>query len=1720
MKLKKWKLLTVLLAVLMLATAATMTVYAYFSTRVYVYTNDGNKELAHLGMNLQLLFGKLDDTIDDDTETYPNGLELKIPYYSVEGGFNVYHTGATGDCPTFNPAAAWGSPENPYIIANERHLQNLSALQSVGYFDLMYIEKNFTASGSGDDATYTYNNGVSMPYFLVCTEAGTPVVIDATKIGTIRPIGSAEHPFIGVIGGAPVAGSTYIDTDADKTQDTGEKTTTVSTLHNVKVQTTTDQTDVGLFGYVGYLGDEPLEPTGTDDAGKPIYATEFMGATSVLQNLLLSDVQVIVKNPDITEIISKLFGKYWETDFSSSHNHRFSYTNLQSTDNPIPEENHHIGIFVGHVSYASVENINVYYSSNSIYAIDLTHTQGDTVANYHTASGILGFMYNMNADVVNQTTTTNDTTTISANCLIKMGTGTSTDDMEIPVAGSGSGTGGGLESGSGRGYVTAAEIFSQYNNVDVGQSNNELLWKYQPDSGSAVSGAILIFQKSENAYTLADGVTAVTDITNSSVTAGGNTWEKYFIRTGIGTEEDPYQFKTPAGGDITEIELIGNQINKKDVWKYEAGGDAIWHYGVRINYDGSKYTMDDGGEQVTIDVNNYPVIPSVEIATAWDADGNATDYTTYTFENFFVVDTRTNTAVVYDLFRASTVAVTSFNRKPLDLISGKNADGTISLCEEWMRERILGFLGAAQEATGMYYFYDGVFTFALSSLDDTITDTWENDKAPTLSLGANSNDAWTVDSSSDNKTVAALLTPVTDNATLDAAITAGKQLYISAKPNGNASNDAFLMSLPNTENSSENTTPAAIKGSMFQLDAGLIDTIHEGYASGQYTKAPTVPKTGAADYDMSVSADALKTREFWEQYTILDIGRTNSGTSLATLRTQYNVAATKVANTYQYFNANTGAYVTPSGGTIAEYLSWDGYFYYTYVAEFGYSGSSRDWTYWTDFTITFYYQPKQNGSPITIGTAIRRAGEGKLEGGWYTDPPNASRRQVEFSITYAEEESVAFIRTDTAYTYNVGNTERSLNRYSQYKVQGTENWVDVDARFLYPNASGASVWQTATAVPMVHFQGEDGATVIHGTVPTDALTMQGSILSINEISVSKNYYSFDVTSTADDPKYYDSDGALMSAEAVATAKTSGWVMLNRYPCYNFSDAAGSSYLQIINQYTGSLFGFNYGNKYSLWSGDQTQYGLLQRQTRGQNKNGVLVFESNSSEDDPYCLIRYGLDSTSFYVGYNYDTQSGSGSGTFSGVGTYSATAPIKLYVYVIEGIIDMDYGVNTFVPVTKNPSLEFAADEYVLWPQYTLTANGYATNNGYANGAISGRVEVNTDDGDTTTTDINAKLPTTNDPTYKLIPLQGDGGLNWGSANGYLLGREYGLHQKFQMKDQAGFGTMYNLLGGNWEPSGSYGNYSMLVAPIGSNEVEATIPKGCVAFRVNTNKTETVRVIVAIPTTEHYVGESTFNMDLVYDYYIGVWNVAAANTGTTFSFNKSDALEKFELPRSHTFHTEATPSSPYPNTSVPSTYTEYTTISYGGSTYRAYLNGGCFLVAYEFTVSGEGVYIIGSAHGNSNAATDKDAAMEIVHFSVSGTASAGRDGVAGSKLGSVDFVYDDGTSIVTMDKIGLTGGLTNEGASENYANYYASQALLHTNNSAQLNGVFVNINYTRISIRRYVKEITGADSNTYGQTTITYVVGPPDSTQEEYIIVNPYMINADAIVKVKESATP
>ena len=460
---------------------ATLSVYAYFTTRVYVYTEDG-KEVAHVGMNLQLLFGKLSgvtpgtnlgipsynvvdangNIVYSDGTTTSNDTTNKGAWANATTGTTQYlhYNDGTDDNPTpYDPDAPWGSAQNPYIISEARHLQNLSALQSVGYFDLLYVANNFDANGN-------YIAGsASIPYFLICADttsnstgltAGQPITISGEELAAIKPIGSAEHPFIGVVGGAFTTGTTTV-IGADTTATTDDKTSSVSAIHGFKIQTNTNQTDVGLFGYVGFLGKEPTTAELTEAMKVTTYVPAFEGVFSSIQDVLISDVQVTVASPTLGENISELFMPFWEKFFGNGDGtvadgevlHRFTFSGESNADE-LFHETHHIGIFAGHVSYALIDDISIYYSDNSIYALDVTgvkNDNGDPTGNYYSASGILGMMYNMNCTVENQSTTANNTTTVSGNCRVLLGTGTSGEEVGT---GSGTGTGGGVLSGNGQ----------------------------------------------------------------------------------------------------------------------------------------------------------------------------------------------------------------------------------------------------------------------------------------------------------------------------------------------------------------------------------------------------------------------------------------------------------------------------------------------------------------------------------------------------------------------------------------------------------------------------------------------------------------------------------------------------------------------------------------------------------------------------------------------------------------------------------------------------------------------------------------------------------------------------------------------------------------------------------------------------------------------------------------------------------------------------------------------------------------------------------------------------------------------------------------------------------------------------------------------------------------------------------------------------------------------
>ena len=1635
MKKKKIKIavLATLLSVVLLL--ASLTVYAYFTTKVYVYTENANgevdKEVFHTGMQLQLLFDRLDSSLNNQDP-------IELPNYTVSNGVIVYSETVTID--TTKP---WGSAQNPYVLSETRHLQNLAALQSVGYFDLMYLNENFT------DGAYT--GGVaSIPYFVVCNSDGTPTTLgEIDKTIEIKPIGSAEHPFVGVIGGAFVEGTTTVGgtMNADGTI-TGGKTSSVSAIHNVNVKTNTNQTDVGLFGYVGFLGYE-LTPEDVKEAVEAKQEPQFAGVASSIQNILLSDVQIIVNAPTLGEIISELFSKVWETYFGDDGGyHRYTYTNV-TDDETHPEETHHIGILAGHVSYAMIDNVNVYYSAENKLAFNLLGADLDK-DNYYSASGILGMMYNMNCTVANVT---------NSDCVIKMGTGTSTE--EIGSGGAGTGTGGGALSGNGRGYVTAAEIFSEFNNVAVKEdTNNELLWKYRLTENSAwVENAILVLKKSATEYTLADGKTAATvNGTTVSATINGKTasWTNFFVREAYESNsgEPMFRYKDPNGTIIDSCEIMGNKYNGETIWKFSAGGKGIWHYGIRVFKDADgNYTLESG---TTVYLVNNQIVQKNgdEIVKTWDV---------------FFITNHYGASYMIDASTGEEWSVTTFERKPMTLIEAYDSDGKM-LCIEWERQRIFG----GTEKTGLYYFYDGVFTFGLSNKDDTIRDTWKNGQVPTLYLGEDDDETWEVNPKRGNKALVSLLTPVNNNKDLDKAIQEGKQIYITSRPTSD-SMQAYLMSLL-TNNTNDNK-PGTIYGQAIDLGDRLKKELCLAYQGGIYNQLPMAPNTLTGEAVMTVNGDKvtpddLINENFWKNYTVLNVGSTYDGKTLDQLKAAYNIVAQQAKDSngnkiYYYFRADTGAYVIPKEGAVSLYNAWKGYYYYTVDYK---SDTEKDWFGWNEYevkrtyTFKFYYQ-SPDGEVDYLGESTKVVEADRIAGGiggGYQEIP---------ALNYGLVDYDNFI-------------EPSLDANGQ---QVTENG-ELMFVYTYRNEQNETITEMR---PMINvsvnrFHGQDA----QSETATSQAIVSGVYVS-KAGNQSAPYFYYDVV----EDEYRTSGGALickgdeLSLLEEYEEDNSGSILLQRYPAYKFGDVNNNdrSYLQILHYYQRqNIFG-KYGSTYSIWSGSSTQYNQLDSELRGNSSpDGMLIFEDGQD----YCYIQYTLDSINKYVGC--DTEGGDI--IFSG----SATKE-KLYVYIIEGVIDMDFGVNTFIPKEDSDFEEFSADSVVFWPQTTLKQQGV-----YGKGEDGKFAILDTSE--------NATMATTKDPIYTIVPLTGDGGLNWGTKDGYTLG-DYGLDKKFQMADQAKFGTLINI--GDW--SIPIGSTNTMVAPVGSNGVNATIPKGCVAFRVNSENAQTIRIIVAVPTTDMYVGsngnQNGFDLDMNIDYYIGVWKVEAAGESLTSSFKKTSAVEKFELPRSYTFDFNDDPSTV--EDSKP-----YTIVEYNGTQYRTYLNGDTFLVAYEFTVSGEGVYVIGSVHGDEQTTNTKDVPMEIVHFSVSGTASAGRDGVTGNQLGAIDFVYDDGrvdtngNSIAHIITIGTTPTVADRpGANgEDYNKYYASQSLLYTDYEQQIGTAtppnYVKINQATVSVRRWLRQ-----SGDNYETVISYNVTSNGTNQANAIRFKNYTINGDALIR-------
>ena len=343
---------------------------------------------------IELIFDRLN--FDSETAITVNGTATTV--------------GAQLDALGYDKDAVWGSESNPYVISQKYHVQNLSVLQNNGFFK----ERVKTDPTTGEPVLG--DDGKPIPdqsFFLVCTPDGLPVAIDCDGM-TIAPIGTHDRPFTGNIQGALFDGSTTY----------GSYGTSVSTIGDLTVSANTNEPDIGFFGYIGYYG------TATTDAatGNPVITG---GYAANISNLLLADVTVEA-NFSITQAVVDWFASILGATADAPHPH---------TTNQ--EETHHVGIVAGHAEFATIKDISVFYSSNSVQSFSLA---GSSNTSYYSITGLVGMLEHVNP--------------LAQGGNLIGGAGNSVSDGDMLVEG-GFG-GGGSISGSLTGYMMAETLYNEH----------------------------------------------------------------------------------------------------------------------------------------------------------------------------------------------------------------------------------------------------------------------------------------------------------------------------------------------------------------------------------------------------------------------------------------------------------------------------------------------------------------------------------------------------------------------------------------------------------------------------------------------------------------------------------------------------------------------------------------------------------------------------------------------------------------------------------------------------------------------------------------------------------------------------------------------------------------------------------------------------------------------------------------------------------------------------------------------------------------------------------------------------------------------------------------------------------------------------------------------------------------------------------------------------------
>lgn len=889
-----------------------------------------------------------------------------------------------------------------------------------------------------------------------------------------------------------------------------------------------------------------------------------------------------------------------------------------------------------------------------------------------------------------------------------------------------------------------------------------------------------------------------------------------------------------------------------------------------------------------------------------------------------------------------------------------------ALCHEWIRDNIFG-LGTT--ATGEYYFYDGVFTFALSTQNDVIDSTW-GDEVPEFSIGENSADAWHTNNLKGQKSVSAYIRQLTNDRALQDAILSGKPLVIMKELDDKTS--AFMMSL--YQKSSD-------------VDSGNFESRYNTggtqryYATKDEVQALIDSYTGSpeefiAGFEAGTTAEevdrilkAIVNNEDDEIWKVIDLDATSGDLTpeeqaalVAELRNTYRIKSTYIDDntydSYSYFSGMTPVTVGAAG--INDYYDYgkntqglQGYFYYTVQRSFIFP------------RYTYYWQSLDGTVDVIVEDS-------------YTGPDNYFKKQT-------------------------GN----WNGENIYSAAGYTGVVVNEGKFYGTNNAALANGQ--------HLHKLTGSTVSYFFSPLG----DENCYYMTDLDMKTPIKEADLEETGN-----SSSAGLPYYTYTVGGNTYTGVLVDRYYIYNFysdsenaADTSDDNYLRMIKAVYGWL-----GTKYTLWNGPDSLANSSTFAMSWPNNNPSVTYSTNATvrfNSDGTCYIQYGIDSVSQFVNYN-DSKFNT---------AQSPSDSTALCIYVIENTQALDYGRITFDPNAETDSHTFRADEYVFWPESaSVDVAAAGTKSSVTEGVTT---------------------------QFSVLSLQS---LAWNNGNasdneGKLHGGN--LTKKFHMIDGISFGATIDI-------GGSLGTDGFIRAPVGTAGTETDIPTGCVAFRVNKTSTEPqkIRVIVAVPTCDLYEGEDGYDLG-DYTRYFCLWEMNEAGSTWLQMFSASDYIERFEIPRSHPYR---------PGTSASSDTSEYVTATYDGAEYRSYLNGDRVLVAYEFKVYNEGVYVLGTSTSTSDESffADKDVApMEIVYFSADGVASSGRDGLSGSQLGSVDYVYSYKNNIVTVTE----SSSADSSGKEDYSTFYPSYCILYMNSVADAaTSTFVNVNSEKVYIRRYITD--------------------------------------------------